>query len=59
MDVNFLRSLTTVLMFAAFAAIVAWVMAAHRRSGFELAASLPLLDEAETAPPGLAAKDAP
>ena len=45
MDVNVLRSLTTLLMFLVFIGIVVWCLAARRRQAFDEAARLPFLDE--------------
>ncbi len=45
MDVNDLRSVTTLLMFAAFVGIVGWAWAGHRRARFDDAAQLPFTDE--------------
>ena len=46
MDVNDLRSAVTVLLFALFAAIVAWVLAPRNKARFDAAQQLPFLDEA-------------
>jgi cytochrome c oxidase cbb3-type subunit IV len=45
MDVNDLRSLTTLLMFAAFIGIVAWAWNGRRRARFDDAAQLPFADD--------------
>lgn len=45
MDVNDLRSVTTLLMFAAFVGIVAWAWAGHRRARFDDAAQVPFMDD--------------
>jgi cytochrome c oxidase cbb3-type subunit 4 len=44
MDLNDLRSLTTVLMFVAFIGIVVWAWAGKRRDSFDAAAQLPFID---------------
>jgi cbb3-type cytochrome oxidase subunit 3 len=54
MDVNDLRSAVTVLLFALFAGIVAWVLAPRNKARFDAAQQLPFLDEApmsSAAPP--------
>ena len=45
MDINDLRSLTTVLLFAAFIGIVAWTYSAKRKHAFDEAAQRVLDDE--------------
>ncbi|MFN3883716.1 MAG: cbb3-type cytochrome oxidase subunit 3 [Rhodocyclaceae bacterium] len=45
MDINDLRSLTTVLAFVMFIAIVAWAWSGRQKAAFEEAARLPLDDE--------------
>ncbi|MEY4754961.1 MAG: hypothetical protein RJA44_2636 [Pseudomonadota bacterium] len=45
LDVNTLRSLTTVVSFAVFLAILAWTFSRKNRQGFDDAAALPFLDE--------------
>jgi cytochrome c oxidase cbb3-type subunit 4 len=45
MDVNDLRSVTTLLMFVAFLGIVVWAWAGHRRASFDDAAQLPFMDD--------------
>ena len=45
MDINDLRSITTVLSFGAFIAIVAWAYSGKRKRAFDEAAALPLDDE--------------
>ena len=50
MDVNELRSLSTLFMFLAFLCIVVWAWRSSRRAGFDAAAQLPLVDEAPAAP---------
>ena len=45
MDVNDLRSLTTLLMFAVFVGIVVWAWAGHRRARFDDAALVPFMDD--------------
>jgi cytochrome c oxidase cbb3-type subunit 4 len=50
MDINDLRSFTTVLMFVLFGAIVWWAYSKRRSQGFDEAANLPFADkEAEEA----------
>ena len=51
MDLNLLRSLSTVLMLLVFLAIVAWAWSKHRRSEFDEAAQLPLVDEVSGSTP--------
>ena len=48
MDINDLRSVSTLLAFVAFLAIVAWAYSGKRKSAFDEAAALPLNDD----PPG-------
>jgi cytochrome c oxidase cbb3-type subunit 4 len=45
MDINDLRSITTVLMLAVFAGIVWWAYSAKTKAAFEEAGRLPLDDE--------------
>jgi cytochrome c oxidase cbb3-type subunit 4 len=45
MDINTLRSLTTLLMFVVFLGIVAWAWKGSRRQEFEAAARLPFEDD--------------
>ena len=45
MDINDLRSITTVLLFAAFIAIVAWAYSGKRKQAFDEAASLAVGDD--------------
>lgn len=45
MDLNTLRSLVTVMSFAAFLGILAWAFARGNREQFEEAAALPFLDD--------------
>ncbi|MEW6292300.1 MAG: cbb3-type cytochrome c oxidase subunit 3 [Pseudomonadota bacterium] len=47
MDINDLRSITTVLLFAAFIAIVAWAYSGKRKQAFDEAASLAVGDDDE------------
>ena len=54
MDVNVLRSLTTLLMFGVFIGIVFWALAGRRRAEFEAAAQLPFVDSVLPAAPGAA-----
>ena len=44
MDVNVLRSVTTLFMFLVFIGIVFWAMAGRRQADFDAAAQLPFLD---------------
>ncbi len=48
MDLNTLRSVTTVVMFAIFVGIVIWAYSRNRVATFEEAARLPLIDDAPT-----------
>lgn len=50
MDINDLRSLTTVLAFVTFIGIVAWAWSGRQKAAFEEAARLPL-EEDEAAEP--------
>jgi cytochrome c oxidase cbb3-type subunit 4 len=45
MDINDLRSLVTVLSFAAFAGIVLWAWSGKRKTAFDEAANLPFADD--------------
>ena len=45
MDINTLRSLITVLSFAAFLGIVFWAWSAKRKPAFDEAANLPFADD--------------
>ena len=50
MDINFVRSVSTVVLLAVFIGIVAWAWSSRRRADFEAAARLPLdEDDAATA----------
>ena len=51
MDVNDLRILVTLLSFAAFVGIVAWVWSRRNRKRFDEAQMLPFLDEPPAAAP--------
>lgn len=51
MDINDLRSLTTVLAFVTFVGIVAWAWSGRQKTAFEEAARLPL-EEDEAMEPG-------
>jgi cytochrome c oxidase cbb3-type subunit 4 len=51
MDVNDLRSLTTIFMFVVFIVIVVWAWAGKRQPGFEAAAQLPFVEEVPGAAP--------
>ncbi len=58
MDVTFLREAVTVLSFAAFVAIVAYVVHPGNRARFEEAARLPLDDEEPSPQPSPKAEGA-
>lgn len=45
MDINDLRSMTTVLMMAIFIGIVGWAYSARRKEAFDEASRLPLDDD--------------
>lgn len=45
MDINDLRSLTTVLAFVTFIGIVVWAWSGRQKAAFEEAARLPLDDD--------------
>ena len=45
MDINVIRSVITVLCFAAFMGIVFWAWSAKRKAAFDEAANLPFLDD--------------
>jgi cytochrome c oxidase cbb3-type subunit 4 len=45
MDVNDLRSVTTLFMFVVFIGIVVWAWASRRQAGFNDAAQLPFVDD--------------
>lgn len=47
MDINDLRSLTTVVAFVTFVGIVIWAWSGRNKAAFEEAARLPLDDEEE------------
>ena len=44
MDVNDLRSVTTLFMFVVFIGIVVWAWASRRQAGFNEAAQLPFVE---------------
>ena len=48
MDINDLRSLLTVVAFAAFLGIVWWAYSGRARSGFEEAARLPFDEDTDS-----------
>ncbi len=50
MDINDLRSLFTVLAFAAFIGIVWWAYSDRRKASYDAAAMLPLEDDSELIP---------
>ncbi|MCX8087128.1 MAG: cbb3-type cytochrome c oxidase subunit 3 [Rhodocyclaceae bacterium] len=54
MDINDLRTLSTVLAFVAFVGIVIWAWSGKRKRAFDEAASLPLEDDAPLPPTGRA-----
>jgi cytochrome c oxidase cbb3-type subunit IV len=45
MDINVIRSIVTVLSFAAFLGIVWWAWSAKRKAAFDEAANLPFVDD--------------
>jgi len=49
MDINFARSVVTVLMLVVFIGIVVWAWSGKRKQAFEEAARLPFDDETEAA----------
>ena len=53
MDINDLRSLFTVLAFAAFLGIVWWAYSDRRKQAYEEAARLPLDDDSVLIPQGM------
>ena len=55
MELDALRSIITVLAFAAFVGVVAWAYSRRRKRDFEHAASLPFVDDELEGP---AARDA-
>lgn len=50
MDINDLRSITTVVMMAVFAGIVWWAYSSRYKKAFEEAAQLPLDDDSDLVP---------
>ncbi len=50
MDINDIRSLLTVLVFATFAGIVVWAYSGRRRAAFEEAANLPFTEDEALSP---------
>ena len=48
MDINFVRSVSTVVLLAVFIGIVAWAWSGKRKRAFDAAARLPFDDEAES-----------
>jgi cytochrome c oxidase cbb3-type subunit 4 len=52
MDINDLRSITTVIMVAIFAGIVWWAYSGQRKKAFDEAAHLPLEDDSDLIPGG-------
>lgn len=58
MDINDLRSISTVVLFITFIGIVWWAYSKGQKRGFDEAANLPFADkEAEEAEIGLSRKD--
>lgn len=49
MDLNTLRSVTTVVMLAIFVGIVIWAWSRQRKPAFDAAARLPLIEDAPAA----------
>lgn len=45
MDINDLRTISTLLAFIAFASVVAWAYSSQRKHSFDEAANLPFTDE--------------
>jgi cytochrome c oxidase cbb3-type subunit 4 len=56
MDVNVLRSLTTLFMFLVFIGIVVWAMAGRRRAEFDAAAQLPFVESSTPLASGAASQ---
>ena len=56
MDVNILRSLTTLFMFLVFIGIVVWALAGRRRAEFDAAAQLPFVESSTQLAPGAASQ---
>jgi len=56
MDVNVLRSLTTLFMFLVFIGIVVWALAGRRRAEFDAAAQLPFVESSTQLAPGAASQ---
>jgi cbb3-type cytochrome oxidase subunit 3 len=54
MDINDLRSITTVLLFAVFIGIVMWAYSGKRKQAFDEAASLAVGDDDEVSRGGRA-----
>ncbi len=50
MDINDLRSISTVLAFVSFLGIVWWAYSDRRKDSYEAAAMLPLDDDSELIP---------
>ena len=59
MDINLLRSLFTVLLFAIFVGIVLWAWSGRNRQRFDEAALLPFADELPLSGLPAAEKDTP
>ena len=59
MDVNDLRSATTLFMFLVFVGIVVWALAGKRRAGFDEAAQLPFAHTPCDGPPPVTAGTPP
>jgi cytochrome c oxidase cbb3-type subunit 4 len=54
MDINDLRTISTVLAFLAFVGVVVWAWSGKRKHAFDEAANLPLDDDEQTLPAGKA-----
>jgi cytochrome c oxidase cbb3-type subunit 4 len=50
MDINFLHSIWTVVMFVVFIGIIVWAWSGKRKTSFEEAARMPLDDKEEMLP---------
>lgn len=58
MDINDLRSITTVVTFLLFVAIVWWAFSGRRKKSFDEAAMLPLDDDSPIVPGSMKPADA-
>lgn len=54
MDINDLRSISTILAFLAFVGVIVWAYSGKRKHAFEEAANLPLDDDEPTQQSGSA-----